>query len=229
MMWIMPLPACAQLVYHTVTFDSGFANLGFIPDNDPTGWSDTRTVTLSNPQALIQQLRVTLDILSGWSGDLVVYLRHETPGGTGFSYLLNRVGKSGLLEWGYGDAGFGPLGSSSFRLSDSAAADVHNYTSHAPVYNSLGQLTGDWKPDGSSFSSFRDLNASGTWTLFAADLSGGDVSTVRGWGLEIAAVPEPLVQIPALVLLGWAVGLAARRRVGAMRERARQGVPKIGP
>lgn len=214
------LPVSAQFVHHSVTFDSDFANQGLIPDNDATGWSDTRTVSLPAAQTAIHQVQVTLDISSGWSGDLVVYLRHETVGGTGFAVLVNRVGKTATSDWGYGDAGFGSLASSTFRLSDSADFDVHNYQSHAPVYNALGQLTGTWKPDGSSFISFRNLDANGTWTLFAADLAGGDVSSVRSWGLEVTTVPEPETILPALLLLTWAAGrLRGGRGAGGRGDR----------
>ena len=43
-----------------------------------------------------------------------------------------------------------------------------------------------------SLASFDNLNANGTWTLFIADLSGGGVTTVANWGLQmdIVAVPE---------------------------------------
>ena len=54
------------------------------------------------------------------------------------------------------------------------------------------------------------LNANGSWTLFIADVSGGDVSTVKSWGLDIAAVPEPgsIVEgAMAVLFLGGVIGL----------------------
>ena len=38
---------------------------------------------------------------------------------------------------------------------------------------------------------FLGLDASGSWTLFAADLSGGDSYILTGWSMEIIGVPEP--------------------------------------
>jgi subtilisin-like proprotein convertase family protein len=38
---------------------------------------------------------------------------------------------------------------------------------------------------------FLGLDASGSWTLFAADLSGGDSHILTGWSMEIIGVPEP--------------------------------------
>jgi len=39
--------------------------------------------------------------------------------------------------------------------------------------------------------SFNGSNPNGDWTLFLADLSGGDDSTLENWQLNIATVPEP--------------------------------------
>jgi hypothetical protein len=36
------------------------------------------------------------------------------------------------------------------------------------------------------------MNPNGTWTLFIADLSGGEQSTLVSWSLDITAVPEPV-------------------------------------
>ena len=52
-------------------------------------------------------------------------------------------------------------------------------------------------------------NGNGNWTLYLADVSGGDVSTLNSWALEIAAVPEPpswLEAAVAVLFLGGVVG-----------------------
>ena len=36
------------------------------------------------------------------------------------------------------------------------------------------------------------LDPNGSWTLFFADLSAGDQTTLTSWSLEITAVPEPV-------------------------------------
>ena len=58
-------------------------------------------------------------------------------------------------------------------------------------------------------SSFNGLNANGNWTLYIADVSGGSVSTLTSWTLEIAAVPEPgsLVEGAVAVLFLGGIGL----------------------
>jgi len=36
------------------------------------------------------------------------------------------------------------------------------------------------------------MNPNGEWTLFFADMSGGSVSTLTSWSLNIEPVPEPV-------------------------------------
>jgi hypothetical protein len=65
-------------------------------------------------------------------------------------------------------------------------------------------------PSTTPLSSFNGLNPSGNWTLFIADVSGGDVSTVTSWGLDIASVPEPASLVEgsvAVLFLGVTIGL----------------------
>jgi hypothetical protein len=50
---------------------------------------------------------------------------------------------------------------------------------------------------------FGGANANGTWTLFLADLSGGDISTLVSWGMDISVVPEPITY--ALLAFGAAI------------------------
>jgi hypothetical protein len=61
---------------------------------------------------------------------------------------------------------------------------------------------------------FGGANANGTWTLFLADLSGGDISTLVSWGMDISVVPEPITY--ALLILG-----AAMTGLGLYRRQAR--------
>ena len=65
--------------------------------------------------------------------------------------------------------------------------------------------------------SFNTLDANGSWTLFLADMSGGDTSTLVSWGLQISVVPEPTTW--AMMIFGSLAGLTAlwrgaRRRMG---------------
>jgi hypothetical protein len=87
-----------------------------------------------------------------------------------------------------------------------------------------GLVTGYWQPDAREIdpdlvvdtdprtaylSSFQGLTANGTWTLFVADNSAGDQSTLVGWGLTILGTPEPS---RAMLLMLGAAGMLMRRR-----------------
>jgi subtilisin-like proprotein convertase family protein len=192
----------------TMTANSGFANGGVIPDGSLTGWSDTRSVSgIGN----ISDVSVTLNLSGGWNGDLYAYLVH----GSGFSVLLNRVGVTANGSPGYGTAGM------NVTLSDAAVlGNIHSVL--APVSGGIYQPDGrnvnpltpgsvlGSTPSTTPLSSFNGLNPSGNWTLFIADVSGGDVSTVTSWGLDIASVPEPASLVEgsvAVLFLGGTIGL----------------------
>jgi len=192
------------------TFNTGFANGGVIPDGSFTGWSDTRTLS-GAPAGTITDISVSLNISGGWNGDLYAYLVH----GSGFSVLLNRVGVTANGSPGYGTAGM------NVTLSDAAVlGNIHSVL--APVSGGIYQPDGrnvnpltpgsvlGSTPSTTPLSSFNGLNPSGNWTLFIADVSGGDVSTVTSWGLDIASVPEPASLVEgsvAVLFLGVTIGL----------------------
>jgi hypothetical protein len=67
----------------------------------------------------------------------------------------------------------------------------------------------DTDPGTAGLSVFDSLNASGSWTLFIADLSPGGTSELVSWQLIIDPVPEPSVL--ALTVLGLAAGLMRSR------------------
>ncbi|MCX8091099.1 MAG: PEP-CTERM sorting domain-containing protein [Verrucomicrobiae bacterium] len=195
--------------YH-FSWTNGFANGGVIPDGNPAGWSDVRTITIPEPQIL--EVKVRLQITGGFNGDLYGYLTHAS----GFAVLLNRPGRTGSNLFGYPDAGF------HVTFSDTASepTDFHFYQT-VSGYNISGGT--EWRPDGRNvdpatvtgtesrtalLSSFAGLIPSGTWTLFLADLSVGETSTVQRWDLSINAVPEP--GTGSLAIFG-ALGIAAAR------------------
>ena len=206
----------AQATVYTINFSGGFANGGVVPDGNPTGWSDTRSINLTGmfgplrpgETTAIQDVNVNLNISGGYNGDLYAYLVHSS----GFAVLLNRSGRTGTDGFGYGDAGYG------ITLDDSAAnGDIHLY--RLTLNPNGGALSGIWSPDGRNIdpasvldsdgrtallSSFNGLSADGTWTLFLADLSGGDISTLTGWSLDISVVPEPTTW--AMIIFGVGLG-----------------------
>jgi subtilisin-like proprotein convertase family protein len=179
-----------------------------IPDGNASGISFT--MNLSGLQGPIQNLNINLNISGGYNGDLYAYIRH----GDSFCVLLNRVGTSGSDPFGYGDTGF------NVTLDQHAgqSVDIHNYQDVAGNINLSGQLTGTWRPDGGDLSVFNGMNANGDWTIFFADLSSGEQSTLVSWGLEITTVPEPITWALA-IFTGLFVTFRLTRR---LHSRSRQ-------
>jgi subtilisin-like proprotein convertase family protein len=196
-------------------------NLGelVVPDGQPEGLVTTLNFS-GIEELLVQEVRVRLTFDAEYNGDLYVTLSH----GTGYSVLLNRVGRDETASFGYADPGF-----SEVAFADSAANDVHIYRTFVvgdPNVPLGGPLTGTWQPDGrttdpdsvvssdprtATLASFNGQSAAGDWTLFVADLSPGGSTELRSWSIEITtAVPEPSSAV--LGLLG--AGVFALRRFG---------------
>ena len=207
-----------------VSWNSDFAGGGIVPDGGLTGWSDTRS--LSGYTGTITDLNVTLNLAGGYNGDYYAYLTHDS----GFTVLLNRVGRTGSDGMGYGEAGV------NVKLDDSASHDIHLYA-NMTGFSTLLSGGGSFQPDGRAvdpllavntdargrlLGQFNGLSPNGAWTLFVADVSSGQQGTVAGWGLELttAATPEPSSGLMA-VLVG--VGAAA----AAWQRRRAQARPKI--
>ena len=171
----LALPALAAM--YTFDYASGFANGGVIPDGNPSGWSDTRAVSI--PQTGITDVNVRLTLSGGYNGDLYGYLVFNG----GFAVLLNRVGTGSGSEPQF-SYGFSTAGLNNVRLDDSASPNIHTVANPA--------ANGTYASDGGTLASFNGLDPNGSWTLFFADLSAGDQTTLTSWSLEITAVPEPV-------------------------------------
>ena len=199
---LTPIVAHAVTVMDTTTLST------LIPDNDAVGVSDT--LDISNSEALeIVSVQVDLEISGGWNGDLYVYLQH----GDNLAVLLNRVGRTNSNPDGFGSSGM------QVSLLDSALDDIHT------SLPDTGTPTGTYQPDGRStdpllvldtdprdamLSVFNGMDANGEWTLFLADQSAGDESTIVSWTLTIEAVPEPSAAM--LAALGAVTMLMRRSR-----------------
>jgi len=202
------------------TWNSGFDNSGIVPDGNPLGWSDTRVIT-GLAGASITDITVSLSVTGGYNGDLYVYLQHDS----GISILLNRPGRTATDAFGYADSGF------NVTFNDSAP----NGDSHVNFTGSSILAGTPWQPDGRAtdpaivvdtnpgtdlLSSFDGFTPTGDWTLFVADMSGGDTSNsqVTSWGLELTAVPEPCEVTALALLIGSSLFLRTRprqRKVGS--------------
>ena len=173
-----------------------------IPDGNPSGLANVLTVSGSEILQ-IQSVKITLNVTGTFNGDLYAYLQH----GSDLAIHL----------FGYGDDGL------SITFNDLAANDVHTYQDQVTP-GAGNPLTGTWQPDGRAvdpdavtdedgrtamLGSFAGGEANGDWTVFIADMSGGDGSQLAGWSLEVTGVPEPG---PAALLVLGTVLLGRRRR-----------------
>jgi hypothetical protein len=162
----------------------GGTGSGLIPDANPTGWWDARTI--SDVPGAVGSLTVSLNISGGWNSDLYGCLVHvDTGNQTASAILLNRIGITGGTPFGNTGAGM------SVTLSSDTATDYGNIRDAAS-----GVITGTYNPDNAlgSLVVFNGMTGNGTWKLFLADLSGGNQSTVVNWELDlgVTAVPEPV-------------------------------------
>ena len=154
-----------------------------------------------------------------FNGDYYMRLEHDS----GYAILLNRVGRRTGADFdstfGYADNGFNVT-----LDDQASAGDIHVYRlqlplisggppaqSHSTAVDSTYQaaLTGTWAPDGRDasptsvtadlsrtklLSQFNGMSASGTWTLYVADLNSGGTANLVRWGMQISGltmVPEP--------------------------------------
>ena len=188
-------------------YDSGTQSSGsIVPDNSASGLTSTYSFATGDNNT-INGVSVTLDITGGYNGDLYGYL--VNPNGN-MAILLNRVGQVG------GNSGYGNAGMNVTLTDFSAQNSIQTYQSSSPVYVG-GQLTGSWAPAG-DFTALHNGGVDGQWTLFLADLSAGDQSTLVSWDLSISVVPEPVTW--ALMIFGGVLGAVGLARWRAARVAA---------
>ena len=165
--------------YNSPTWNSGWDNGNVVPDNNYSGWTDTRTIT-DAPVGTVGSLAVNLTLTGGWNGDLYAYLVNNNGG---FCVLLDQIGTD-------------PYGNSYAGMTVTLTADPMFFGSNQGPIAGVNTLpSGVYEPDVTSGAWSSLLNGpanNSTWTLFIADLSGGGVTTLQSWGLQmdIVAVPE---------------------------------------
>ncbi len=198
------LPAQASLYSVGNVNGSGTSLNQTIYDANPIGI--TSSLVVSGAGSWLSALTVTLNISGGYNGDLYGYLSYN---GT-LVTLLNRVG-TGSGNPFQSAFGFSTAGFNNVTLSDAGSGSIHN------VQNPGSLPAISYTADGGSLAAFNGSDPNGTWTLFFADLSAGNTSTLNGWSLDITAVPEPInvaLIVFAVLLLGVSVPmkvLQARR------------------
>ena len=169
------------------TYSASWSGAQIIPDNSASGIAFPFNISAPTP-SYITGISVNLNIAGGWNGDLYAYLSH----GSGFSVLLNRVGRTSLDPDGFGSSGF------NISLADANTTDIHNF-SGAPVNGNFAPDgrgispfdTLDTTPRNAMFGSFTGSDPNGLWTLFFADVAPTASSTIQSWTVRIEAVPEP--------------------------------------
>ena len=175
-----------------------------IPDGDPSGLVDVQSIT--STIVLPTSITVGRGISGEFTGDLYVSLQHDS----GFTVLLNRVGRTAANPLGYADTGIG------VTFDDNASENIHLYQDVPATGN---PLSGTWQPDGrnvdpsvvtdaspvtAGLSSLLGSPSSGDWTLFVSDVVSGSTHTLDTWSLSITGdtVPEPSGAILALLATG---------------------------
>lgn len=149
-----------------------------IPDGNPSGIASSLAV--SGLGSSLSDITVTLNLSGGRNGDLYGYLSFN---GTLIT-LLNRVGtgSGGPIQQAFG---FSTAGLNNISLNDAGTGgNIHD------VASPVSGIT--YMADGGSLATYNGMNPNGTWTLFFADMAGGNTSTLNGWSLDITAVPEPV-------------------------------------
>ncbi|MES2707917.1 MAG: PEP-CTERM sorting domain-containing protein [Verrucomicrobiota bacterium] len=215
-LFVLALACCeapAGAATTTVSFSPGLA----IPDNSTVGVADIQMISSNITD--IRSVEISLTITGGFNGDYYVYLEH----GGSHTILMNRAGLTPTENLGYAGSGVNVI-----FTADAVNGDIHLYQRQpAGQPAGTGPLTGLWQPDGrdvnplvafdnvprsSLLNAFNGQDASGLWTLFAADRSSGALGTFSGWSLTITgeAVPEPGSAITAL--LGGFLALRGGRR-----------------
>ncbi|MDB4383948.1 hypothetical protein N9042_00450 [bacterium] len=191
-----------------------------VTDGSSSGITDAINVS-GNPEA-IESITVEFNLSaasgsSAFLGDLYVYLTN----GTDLAVLVNRPGGTSSNQFGYSDNQ-----SMMVLFSQLGLNDIHDYRTPVtgdPSTPLSSTLTGTWQPDSrntdpslvldtdprtADLSAFVGNPADGTYTLFVADMSSGNVHQLDSWTLNIETVPE--VSSFLMVVLG-SCGLLLRR------------------
>lgn len=187
----------------TAQFCSGPVNIA-VPDNNPTGVSNSINVSGIPAGCLITNIAVTINMPHTDPGDMVINLRG--PNGQILSlYKHNSNSNTGLGS--IPTAGFYNAVVSSIGVTPFPAVPIpyrYGQTSPAGPYRA-DALNGVTNPDYtimdptgfvSNAQSFQDLyttsaSANGNWTLAMADGAAGDLGTLISWCLDITYACGP--------------------------------------
>jgi hypothetical protein len=180
-----------------------------IPDGDLAGTLVRIEVSDVPVGQGIRDLNVILSVdgTVGFNGDLFAYLTKTDN--SGFSILMNRVGREPNNQFGSAGAGL-----KSLVFDDEATdGDIHFYETVIGESAIFGlPWTGSWQPDGrlvdpalitgaeargALLDQFDGIDPNGEWLLFLADVSPGGLLTLTDWSLEfeLDAVVSPFAGV----------------------------------
>ena len=171
---------------------SGSGGSQVIPDNDYSGAAYSFSFNDSAASS-ITDISVTLNLSGGYNGDIYAYLAH----GSTLVQLLNPAP----------------------GLSGAGMSITLNETGSALPTSGGGVITGSYVAYG-DLSTFNTTDPNGAWTLFFADLSPGDTSTLTGFNVSLTAVPEPVNVALGIFGAGLIGGLMVRRYAQSRKARA---------
>jgi subtilisin-like proprotein convertase family protein len=158
------------------TYTGGGSSLSqMIPDNTYAGVG--YTINFTDGSVNIASLTVSLNTSGGYNGDIYAYISHN-------GILVQLLNPNGAVGGSGMDLTLGTTGST---LPTSGTLTSGSYIS-------FGDLT-----------AFNNVDASGDWTVFFADLGAGDTSILNSFTINLTAVPEPVT----VALGGFAVILLA--------------------
>ncbi|HEX5003030.1 MAG TPA: T9SS type A sorting domain-containing protein [Bacteroidia bacterium] len=179
--------SCSKSMSGACEIPVTFSNLGlFIPDNDPTGLTNSQIVSGVPGTAMgtdVQLKRVCFNITHTWVGDLTVTL--IGPGGTGV-VLMDRPG--------FPASGFGCNGDNvDVCVGRGTGNSMENECNNAPA------ISGNWTAiDGDDLNKFNltGIDPNGTWQLLVIDQALGDTGSVQNWSLVFDNGPIALWMAP---------------------------------
>lgn len=176
------------------------------------GWSGTW-----GSGQLVDSISVVLNISGGYNGDLYGYLVYTAGGSTQTAILLNRVG-GGSGNSVASTAGFGGGATSDFASLQTAGVTLSDTGTSGSIQSVAAAAGNSYTTGGANLNStFANMSSGGTWTLFLADMSAGDQSTLVSWGLNVSVVPEPATWALLIFCGGFLVtGVARRIRRGVV-------------
>jgi subtilisin-like proprotein convertase family protein len=162
-----------------------------IPDNSPVGVG--YAVNFAPSGLLVGSISVSLTLSGGYNGDIYAYLSH----GSQIAVLFDQITGTAAGGSGFNVTLVGGTGNPIQTASGTAGA----------------VLTGTTFTANDNLTLFNNTDPNGAWTIFFADRSAGDTSTLTGFTLSLTAVPEPVNVALAFFGVGLVVTGLIRRHI----------------